>query len=243
MKPWILLLKNTNVPHDEPPGESDRDMDILDWLLAILRFILWLLAVAIWIATIIPAIILDVATYGPRLAAYYAIQLPLYNILKAQRAVMVMTGYIYPMQDEIDIGLVQLGVGSQKLFKEMLSAMDDIFGIGDAGASASETELVSDKDKSYPHQTEKDPDDNYIEFHHPWVYPKTLGEVCHTYSGPYQTGSLPSVLEGTNLPGNQIIRGRYEQSTTPQQTDQISFDQADKDHHLGDPVHFNAYLI
>ena len=125
--------------------ESDRGMDFLDWLLAILRFVLWLLAVAIWIATIIPAIILDVATYGPRLAAYYAIQLPLYNMLKAQRAVMVMTGYLYPMQDEIDIGLVQLGTGSQKLFKEMLSAMDNIFGIGDAGASTSETEPVPDK--------------------------------------------------------------------------------------------------
>ncbi|MEK6791545.1 MAG: zinc dependent phospholipase C family protein [Deltaproteobacteria bacterium] len=228
-------------PHDDPPGESDRGMDFLDWLLAILRFVLWLLAVAIWIATIIPAIILDVATYGPRLAAYYAIQLPLYNMLKAQRAVMVMTGYLYPMQDEIDIGLVQLGTGSQKLFKEMLSAMDNIFGIGDAGAGTSETEPVPDKE--YPRQQTKDADDNAIEFHHPWVYPKAPVEQCHSFAGPYESGSLPHLLEETNFPGSQIMRVRYERAINPQQTDQISFDHADKNNHLGDPVHFNAYLM
>ena len=222
-------------PHDDPPGESDHDMDLLDWILAVLRFVLWLVAVAFWLATILPAIILDTATYGPRQLAYYTIQLPLYNILKAQRAVMVMTGYLYPMQDEIDIGLVQLGTGSQKLFKEMLSAMDDIFGIGDAGAGTSITEPAPDS--SYPRQH---PDD---EFHHPWVYPKTPVELCHSFAGPYEVGSLPHILEEMNDPGSPIMRSRYEWARSPEETDRISFDHADKDNYLGDPIHFNTYLI
>ena len=39
------------------------------------------------------------------------------------------------------------------------------------------------------------------------------------------------------------MRVRYERAINPQQTDQISFDHADKNNHLGDPVHFNAYLM
>jgi hypothetical protein len=222
-------------PHDDPPGESDHEMDFLDWILAILRFILWIVAIAIWLATILPAILLDIATYGPRLIAYYTIQLPLYYLLKAQRAVMVMTGYLYPMQDEIDLGLVKLGASSQYLYQQNLSAMDDIFGIGNAGVTSSCEEF---KDTVYPHQHADD------DYHHPWLHPQTPQEQGASYAGPYKLCSLPGVLQGTDLPGSQEIRAKYERARTPQDTDAIGFENAGKDNqHLGDPVHFSSYLI
>jgi hypothetical protein len=219
-------------PHDDPPGESDEEMDLLDWILAILRFLLWLVAVAIWLATVLPAIVADLLTYGPRVLAYYTIQLPLYNMLKAQRAVMVMTGYLLPMQDEIDVGLVQLGTNSQKLFKETLNAMDDIFGIGDAGVPVHAGEPIGGP--VYPRRSV------HNEFQHPWLYPESLQEKCPTYAGPYPSGSLPGVLEQSALPGSQAARAQYERARSPDETDNIASSPTD---HLGDPVHFGSYLI
>ena len=112
-------------PHDAEPGEGDTDMSLADVILAILRFIFWLIAVAVWLATVIPAFFADLATYIPRLVTYYSIQLPLYYILKAERSVLVMTGYLLPMQDEIDIGLVRLCTGHQDMFLALLRDMDD----------------------------------------------------------------------------------------------------------------------
>jgi hypothetical protein len=124
-------------PHDDPPNEGDTDMSFWDWVLAVLRFLLWLAAIAIWLATILPAIALDLATYLPRLTAYYTIQLPLYYMVKAERRIMVMTGFMHPMKDEIDNGLVRLCLGHDDFFLSMLKSMNDsLGGIDDPGLAA-----------------------------------------------------------------------------------------------------------
>lgn len=116
-------------PHDDPPNEGDDDDDDF-WhsLLRLIRFLRWLVAVALWLVTILPAIVLDVATYLPRLVAYYTIQLPLYYMVKAERRIMVMTGYLHPMRDEIDDGLVRLCRGHDDAFLSMLKDMNDTLG-------------------------------------------------------------------------------------------------------------------
>lgn len=123
-------------PADDPPNEADDEMSLLDYILAILRFLLWLVAIAVWLATILPAIALDIITYLPRLLAYYCIQLPLYYILKAQRRVMVMTGYLLPQPDEIDLGLIRLCTGHQDTVGALFAAMDDVLGGLDEAALA-----------------------------------------------------------------------------------------------------------
>jgi hypothetical protein len=130
-------------PHDDPPNEGDPDMSFWDWVLAILRFIRWLAAVAIWLATILPAMALDVATYLPRLIAYYTIELPLYYMVKAERRIMVMSGFLHPMKDEIDKGLVRLCVGHDDFFLSMLKSMNDsLGGIEDNGLAAIGTQAA-----------------------------------------------------------------------------------------------------
>jgi hypothetical protein len=242
-----LAFPQLTDPHDDAPSEADDDMSLMDWVLAIIRFLLWLAAIALWLATIIPAIILDLATYLPRLLAYYTIEYPLFLMLKAERSIMVMTGYFHPMQDEIDVGLVQIGSNDHGNFFALLEAVDDILGTGLAGTHS--TEPVPDK--QYPHQT-KFEDDGWLnvhlyksseEYHHPWDYPQTPVEICPTFGGPWQMGDLPDVLVGDNVPANEDLIEKYASASTPFDTDTISFNEVGAANHMGDPVNFSSFLI
>jgi len=257
-------------PHDDPPDEGDEDMSLGDLFLALMRFLQYLAAWAVWFATILPGIILDLATYGPRLAAYYSIQLPLYYMVKAERRIMVMTGFMHPMQDEIDIGLVRLCLGHNDAFLTMLQNMNDtlagfedgvvpaiidqirhfveILGISYVEATTrvlstlSITPTEPPPNSNYPHaQPLKNGDP--VEYHAPWRYPSSPPELSPTFGGPYSCGDMAHVLLDGAMPGNQTIRSKYESSLTPEETDRISWAQATKTNNLGDPVNFSAYLI
>jgi len=235
-------------PHDDQPGEGDDDMSLLDWILAILRFILWIVAVVVWLATILPAILLDVATYAPRLLAYYTIELPLFLLLKAERSVLVMTSYFHPMQDEIDLGLIQIGTNDHGNFLQVLAAVDDILGTGlDVGPVPAEPV----PDKNYPHQT-KFEDEGLLdavlnrsseEYHHPWEYPETPVEICPTFAGPWQPGDLPHLLLEDNVAVSESLIEKYTAAPTAFETDMISFGEVTATHHMGDPVNFSSFLM
>jgi hypothetical protein len=234
-------------PHDSAPGEGDDDMSFWDWVLAILRFLLWIVAIAIWLATVLPAIVLDLGTYGPRLLAYYTIQLPLYYMIKAERALLVMTGYFHPMEDEIDLGLIQIGNDNHGNFLSLLAAVDDILGTGlQIGVPPAEPV----PDRNFPHQTEWADGEllNFLnrssaEYHHPWDYPETPVEKCHSFAGPFPSGSLPQALLDGTVPPNERLYKKYADAATPTQTDQISFAEVTAANNLGDPVNFSSYLI
>jgi len=235
-------------PHDDEPGEADDDMSFWDWVLAILRFILWIVAVAIWLATILPAIVLDLGTYGPRLLAYYTIELPLFLLLKAERSVMVMTGYFHPMQDEIDLGLIQIANNNHGNFLQLLADVDDILGTGlHVGAPTAEPV----PDPNYPHQTKFETEGllntlvshSSDEYHHPWDYPETPVEICPTFSGPWRAGDLPSVLVANNVPVNEGLVQKYTEAATPFDTDTISSAEVTVGNHMGDPVNFSSFLM
>jgi hypothetical protein len=235
-------------PHDDAPGEGDDDMSFWDWVLAILRFIFWLVAVAVWLATVLPGVIADLGSYGPRVLAYYTIELPLFMMLKAERAVMVMTGYFHPMQDEIDMGLVQIGNNNHGNFLNVLSSVDDILGLGlEVGASPAEPV----PDAHFPHQT-KFEDTGVLnsllnksseEYHHPWAYPETPLELCHTFAGPWQSGDLPHKLLENAIPTNEGLVKKYAAAADPFETDMISFSNVTAEQNLGDPVNFSSFLI
>jgi hypothetical protein len=226
-------------------------------------------AVAVWIVTILPAILLDVLTYLPRLAAYYCIQLPLFYMLKALRSILVMTGYVLPMQDEIDLGLIRLCTGHSSIFQSLLTAMDDtLAGIEDAqipgiqqsvadllgsvGVNLSPVDALSQVlgqlDLSSVPVTENIPDLQYPhshpddEFHHPWAYPTSEKEKCGTFAGPFACGDMPHILLDGQIRGNQQIRSMYERATAPGETDNVSRTR-NVANNMGDPINFSAYLI
>ncbi|HZR46138.1 MAG TPA: zinc dependent phospholipase C family protein, partial [Candidatus Manganitrophaceae bacterium] len=235
-------------PHDDAPGEGDDDMSFWDWVLAILRFILWIAAVAIWLATILPAIVLDLGTYGPRLLAYYTIELPLFFMIKAERSLMVMTGYFHPMQDEIDLGLIQIGNSNHGSFLQLLADVDDILGTGlEVGGPVAEPV----PDRAFPHQTKFESggllntvlNQSSEEYHHPWDYPKTPVEICPTFAGPWKMGDLPHLLLESHVPANENLIAKYTSAPTPFETDMISFNEISPARHMGDPVNFSSFLM
>ncbi|MBS1911227.1 MAG: zinc dependent phospholipase C family protein [Bacteroidetes bacterium] len=232
-------------PHDSAPGEGDHDMSDWDWFLAILRFLCWLVAVAVWLATILPAIILDLGTYPFRVIAYYTIELPLYLMVKAERAVMVMTGYFHPMKDEIEMGLVQIGNNRRGNFLQVLALIDDVLGF-DVPPTREPV-----PDPNYPHQTRfEEPVVAGVslyktsdEYHHPWAYPDTPAELCHTFAGPWRDGAMPDALLGNDIPTTESVVEKYANAATPHDTDHISFSEVTDVHNLGDPVNFSSFMM
>lgn len=228
-------------PLDEAPGSSDdSDFNLLDLILSILSIIALIAEIAIWLATVLPAIILDLATYGPRLLAYYTIELPLYYMLKAERAILVMTGYMHPMDDEIDDGLITIGSDNHAKFIDLLASMDDIFGFVINQTPPS----YSVPDTEYPHTHPYDADKNeFNEFNHPWDYPLTPVEPCLTYSGPFKVGDDPHWLLNNLIKPNLKIIEELSKAPSSFETTKICFEQVTADDNMGDPVNFSSFLM
>lgn len=176
---------------DLAPSGSDDDSgwNLLDLILSILALIALIAQIAIYLATILPAILLELGTYGARLLAYYTIELPLYQMLKAERSILVMTGYLHLMDDEIDDGLITIGMENHGTFLDNLAAMDDIFGF----VVQKNTPAYSVPDTEFPHTHPYDAvNKEFTEYNHPWSYPNTPVEPCPTYPGPFKMGDNPA---------------------------------------------------
>jgi hypothetical protein len=137
--------------NDVAPALDDTPWESFDLLVEIF---LWIAYVAEWIGyllTVLPAIILDLATYPARIVLYL-FEEALYEMWKAFHLLLVMEGFVLPQPDEIDLGLVQLGLPSQGPFTGLLGFMDDIFGglLGD-NPNPPMTEPVPDP--KYPRDT------------------------------------------------------------------------------------------
>jgi hypothetical protein len=225
-------------PSEEPPGEDDDSWwnDLLDFILSIVALILYLLEVIAYLATLPWAILADLLTYPFRLALYYAFELPLFHMLKAFRSVLVMTGYLHPMEDEIRLGLVRVGDKDSVNVQAVNDDVNDVFG----GVTPPSVERELFRDPAYPYVHPPD------EFHHPWDYPdyvdpKQATERCPTTAGPWARLDGPDALFAD---GDQdvTIRDRLESAPTPFDVDTVGLD-VGPDNHLGDPVAFSKYLI
>ncbi|HTD98000.1 MAG TPA: zinc dependent phospholipase C family protein [Mucilaginibacter sp.] len=228
-------------PLDDIPGASDDDdFDLLDLILSILSLLALIAEIAIWLATVLPGIVADLITYGPRLLAYYTIELPLYYMLKAERAILVMTGYLHPMDDEIDDGLITIGIDNHAKFIDLLASMDDVFGF-----VVDPTQPVYKvPDLEYPRTHPYDAAHNeFNEFNHPWAYPITPVEPCPTYSGPFKVGDDPNwLLNGTIKPNLELIKALSD-AKTPFDTTKICFENVNPAQNMGDPVNFSSFLM
>lgn len=89
---------------------EDSDFNILDLLLALLAWAVYLVQVAVWIVTVLPGLIADIATFPLRQVLYYAFIVPTWNLYILARRTLVMTGFLMPNRDEIELGLTTLGV-------------------------------------------------------------------------------------------------------------------------------------
>jgi hypothetical protein len=239
-------------PNEEPPG-SDGDHggsfwdDLLDFILSIVRILAYIVEVAIYLATLPWAVLADLITYPFRLALYYCLELPLFHLLKNFRAVLVMTGYMLPMEDEIAMGLIHIGNTNPLTFGQLLDEIGDPFG----GINPNEPEGTF-ADPLYPYYQPGyiDHDGRFqgTEFRHPWDYPKfseyvggIKTEICPTIAGPYPLRAGPEVLF-RDLDTDPTIRDALEAAQTPEEADCVG-QRLTPDTNLGDVVSFSKYMI
>jgi hypothetical protein len=225
-------------PSDDPPDDSDGSWwdDLLDFILSVVAVIAYILEVIAYLATLPWAILADLITYPFRLALYYALELPLFHMLKAFRAVLVMTGYMLPMEDEIRLGLVRVGDKDSVNFQAVTGDIGDVFG----GVTPPETGRELFRDPAYPYVH---PDD---EFRHPWDYPdyvdpKAATERCPTTAGPWARLDGPDVLFA-DTGQDSGIRDALESADGPLAADTVGLS-VGPGNNLGDPVAFTKYLI
>jgi hypothetical protein len=117
---------------DDPSRGADVDDDdsfsLLDLLLAVFAWAVYLAQVVVWLATILPSLIVDVSTFPAREVLYYALVVPAWNLFMLARRALVMSGFLMPGPEEIDFGLTTLGSASGSF--SIASALDDPMGAG-----------------------------------------------------------------------------------------------------------------
>ncbi|WP_051366342.1 hypothetical protein [Hamadaea tsunoensis] len=117
---------------DDPARGADVDDDdsfsLLDLLLAILAWAVYIAEVVVWLVTVLPGLILDVFTFPAREVFYYVFVVPAWNLYMLARRALVMSGFLVPKPEETDPGLTVLGTASGVF--SVGSALDDPAGAG-----------------------------------------------------------------------------------------------------------------
>ncbi len=230
----------TDPAGDSAPGSSDGGSfwdDLLDFVLSVIAAIAYLAEVALYLASLPWAVLADVLTWPLRLGLYYALELPLFHMLKNFRAVMVMMGYFLPMKDEISPSMIRVGNLAQKNFDQVLSEMGDVFGAMNTPADALDTSQ-SYRDELYPRRL------NDKDYRQPWNYPTwSATEGPATTASPYAQGADPSALFLEQDP-DPYIRFGLEHADTPAAADSVARSgQLSPARSLGSCVGFSRYTL
>jgi hypothetical protein len=248
--PTISQPQNDDPPGSGGGGGSDGNFwdDLLSFILSVINVIGYILEVAEYLITLPWAILADIVTYPLRLGLYYALELPLFHMIQAFRAVMVMTGYMLPMKDEIAQTLIQIGNNESGMFSQVLNIDGDVFG-GLLPPPEHVGPEQTYRDPSYPHSIPLDANGNGDEFRAPWSYPDSVREFHFTpiaptpptTSGPYAVATGPTVLFGGET-SDPTLRDRFETAQSPGDSDLAGMG-VTPTQHLGDCVDFSEYLI
>jgi hypothetical protein len=114
---------------DDPSRGADVDDDdsftLLDLLLALFAWVVYLAQVVVWLLTVLPGLIVDVTTFPAREVIYWAVIVPAWNLYLLARRALVMSGFAIPKPAEINTGLTTLG---RRGTYDIGSALDNPFG-------------------------------------------------------------------------------------------------------------------
>jgi hypothetical protein len=98
---------------DDPSRGADVDdqdsFNLLDLLLAMFAWVVYIAQVVVWLVTVLPGLVVDVLTFPAREVAYWAVVVPAWNLFILARRALVMSGFLTPRPEEIDAGLTTLG--------------------------------------------------------------------------------------------------------------------------------------
>ena len=253
---------------DPGPGSSDEGAwhDFLDILLAILAWIIYLAQVVAWPAMVAISAITSLATYPLRELIYEYVELPLYNAWLALHWYLAMTGFTYPLQQEVNPGLNTLGIGVGDAWAAVQASLEDPDGGLQPVAAATEPS-GSDVNQAFPIDVVNDPQ-GYIstaihaalnntcgaseapsEFLRPWQWPARDNENHPVPSeqklvkaSPYRSLQDCTVLL-SGMPGNSGARHDYEAAQKEDDTIAASNSHLPHGQTLGDAVDYSGYVV
>jgi hypothetical protein len=254
------------------PADS-KELNLLDILLAVLAYAIWLAEVAVWVVTVLPGLLADLATWPLRELLHQLLVVPAWDLYMSTRLPLVMEGFLTPLPGEISRGLVELGNDETEALKQLRDDLNDQMGFAPPGQDRNAKEpsgLGADRgastkgfglDPAYPRAmvTDSDPpasaaalpDADIVpsEFVAPWRYPR------HNTAGMRVGWEAPRThvgpyLQGQDagvllggMPGSDTARSKFEQAATPAETENLSASLMPSGAHLGDAVDYGVYVI
>lgn len=267
-------------PFPSPPGTGTSDpgpgassdnsawQDFLDFLLDLLAWLSYVAQVLAYPVTAITGLVTSFGTYPLRYALYELFELPLYNAWLSLHWFLAMSGYVYPMQSEMNAGLMTLGVSVTDTWSGTDASLNDLSG-GLGGTTVPTSEPSGhNMEREYPHEVVEDASSTITtminaalsktcgdattapsEFTRPWRFPSEndAGQTVPfesplTVASPYNAPQDATVLMGAS-PGNNAARQKFEGAQNEQETIALAHSLIDAGTHLGDPVDYSSYLM
>jgi hypothetical protein len=204
-----------------PDPNQARELTLLDILLAILAFAIWVAEVAEWLATSGVAIAADLVTWPAREALYHLLVVPAWDLYMRCRLPLVLEGFISPKPGEVSPGLVRLGLDEKGAMVQLRADLDAPMGFAtladgtlltepsgldpaDRGAAmggfgmdpAYPRAMVTDLDPPWLDTAPADAQPVYSEFVAPWRYP------AHNMAGMRNGWEAPRAHVGPYVVGD-----------------------------------------
>jgi hypothetical protein len=258
---------------DDDSGPHGHSFNLIDFLIAVVAWIKYIGQVVEWLLTVLPGLGLDVATFPAREFIYYTIISPLWSLYMASRKLLVLEGFLTPKPEEVEGGLVTMGLGTGFQRKTLADDLLDPTGFANTAITFGEPSgraKSSDEwevDRAFPRQSVKDavPQINQFlsmlglplatgepEYSHwvaPWLYPDRNLAGARTGWEPDLTHVGPW-LQGSTA--TQLLDGadthlgaaaQFEAATTPKETSDACAARFPSGQHLGNPIDYSLYLI
>ena len=211
------LPRPPGLPND---GNGDpanaRRMTLLDVLLAIVSWALFIVQFTTWLLTAIPQILTTLATWPVRAAIYYLLEVPAWDLYMLCRTPLVLEGFLPPKSSEISRGLTVLGADEMGPLVQLRADLDAPSGFAPTAPLTEPSGLDGSRgatrqgyslDPAYPRAMLTDLDPPWLDkapidagkvpsgFVAPWRYPshdlagmRNGWEAPRTHVGPYLQG-------------------------------------------------------
>jgi hypothetical protein len=179
---------------------------VIDFLISLLAWIKYIAQVVQWLLTVLPGLGLDVATFPAREFLYYTVVSPLYSLFMASRKLLVLEGFLVPKPEEIEAGLITLGVQTGHQRQTLTADLNDPSGFAPTTITFDEPSGKAkptdewESDRAFPRQSMRDP----VQQINQALAPFGLSLLPTTGDEPYSHWVIPWKYPETDLAGDRI---------------------------------------
>jgi hypothetical protein len=252
-----------------PTGSDDPLKDTVNLILDILKWLAYIADVSVRALSAAGGAVAGVLSYPARDFMYEHVEIPLYNAWMALHWYLSMTGFNYPMREEMNPGLHTLGLAPGDVWGAVQAALaDPLGGLKVPPVQATEPSGRSGSEDGYPRDEVADPPnaiaiaidaarqlkcnatgDTPSEYLRPWRWPDRDNdnflvppEYPPSVASPFHAPQDATALMG-GAPGDDAARKSFEACRNETETIATAHAQIAQGKHLGDPVDYSGYVM